>query len=77
MEERAKFSIGEIVYLECSIAPGLYLIYNISWWDDPAPEIFGKRKLPWYHLRHIVSNETCEEFESSLTRDEGANLLYE
>lgn len=79
MEERepAKYAIGDIVRLH-SYESSLWRVEDITWWKEPAPEIFKPKMHPYFHLRNITTNETCEEFNSTIfCKDEGANLLYE
>ena len=71
-----KFTTGEVIYYKCSISPGVCVIEGIAWWDEPCPEIFGKRRLPFYRIRNIETDSRNDEFEANLDRDNIGMLLY-
>lgn len=72
----AKHKEGDIVWHDHSENGGLCRIYKIEWWDQPAPEMFGNEKLPWYFIRNLVTYEKYEEFEPRLLKDNVGQLLY-
>lgn len=72
----AKHKEGDIVWYDHSQFAGFYQVYKITWWDQPAPELFGKEKLPWYFIRNLFGKDKYEEFEPILLKDKLGSLLY-